>query len=265
MHYNQILAYLQVFFLRQNCPKRFPTARYIRDEIASIKYHVYRHKGLGRLRKGNIQYKCERMARNGISHEGLWQQLIRLNRQETAKRAKCEYISNPESYIVTLLNSQYVVNLEDRKIFSSRNCSQSAEFLEQLCILAYLINAQDLPPANKLVKPETLPGGQFFFRGVHCLPTEKLQKAFGQHPERLSRIAERFGAKNCEFGDDSIQLYILPRIPLTVVVWGSDDQFDARASILFDQTASAHLPLDALLAAVNLAVDTLIETCKQSG
>ena len=198
-----------------------------------------------------------------MSHEGLWQQLIGLNPQETAKRAKCEYISNPESYIVTLLNSQYVVNLADRKIFPVQNCSQPAEFLEQLCILAYLINAQDLPLADKLVKPETLPGGQFFFRGVHSLPTERLGKTFGQQPERLSRIAERFGARRCEFGDASIQLYILPRVPLTIVVWGSDDQFDARASILFDQTASAHLPLDALLAAVNLTVDAVIETSEQ--
>jgi len=155
-----------------------------------------------------------------MAHEGLWEQLFRLDGYKTAQRAN---------------------------------------FLQQLCLLAYLINAQDLPLANKLVRAEALPGGQFFFRGIHNLPTEKLEKAFGERPEALYQIAERFEAKRCEFGDASIQLYVLPRIPLTIVVWRGDEQFNARASILFDQTAAAHLPLDALLAAVNLAVEALVK------
>jgi hypothetical protein len=195
-----------------------------------------------------------------MAHEGLWKQLLRLNRRETAQRAKCQYRSSPQRYIITLLNTEYVVNLSDKHIFSVPPSSPPvpAKFLEQLCLLAYLINAQDLPPANKLVRPETLPGGQFFFRGLHSLPTEKLGKAFGNHPEYLHRIAERFDAKRCEFGDASIELYVLPRIPLTIVIWRRCNEFDARASILFDQTATEQLPLDALLVAVNLAVDAVI-------
>ena len=123
---------------------------------------------------------------------------------------------------------------------------------------------QDLPLTNKLVKAEALPSGQFFFRGLHNLPTERLEKAFGQCPERLLQAAEQFDAKRCEFGDVSIQLYVLPRIQLTIVIWGQCDEFGARASILFDRTAAAHMPLDALLAAVEIAVDALIKVSEQS-
>ncbi|MHC4426934.1 MAG: DUF3786 domain-containing protein, partial [Planctomycetota bacterium] len=79
---------------------------------------------------------------------------------------------------------------------------------------------QDLPLANTLVKAEALPSGQFFFRGPHTLPTDKLEKAFGQCPENLHQIAEQLGAQKSEFGDASIQLCLLPRVPLTIVVWG---------------------------------------------
>jgi len=201
-----------------------------------------------------------------MAHEGLWQQLIGLDRQKTAENAKCQYHSDPERYLVTMLNTEYVVNLSNRQIFSVQAGSPPvpAEFLEQLCLLAYLINAQDLPVAHKLVRPETLPGGQFFFRGPHSLPTEKLEETFGDCPEVLHQIAEQFDAKRCEFGDGSIGLYVLPRIPITTVVWRGCDEFPARASILFDQTAAAHLPLDALLAAVNLAVDAVIKASEQS-
>ena len=201
-----------------------------------------------------------------MAHEGLWPQLTGLDREKTAKRTKCQYVSDPERYIVTLLNTEYEVDLSDRQIFSVRRGSPAvqAEFLEQLCILAYLINAKDLPVANKLVKAETLPGGQFFFRGLHSLPTEKLEAVFGACPERLYRIAGQFDAKRCEFGDASIELYVLARLPLTIVIWGRCDEFSARASILFDQTAAEHLPLDALLATVNLTVETLVKAAAES-
>jgi len=195
-------------------------------------------------------------------HQGLWQQLIGLDCQQTAKRAKCQCFSSPQRYVVTLLNTEYVVNLEDKQIFSLKPGSpqKPAEFFEQLCILAYLINAKDLQIANKLVRAETLPTGQFFFRGLHKLPTEKLEGAFGQSPELLYETARQFAAEKCEFGDASVQFYILPRVPVTIVIWRGDEEFGARASILFDQTAGEHLLLDALLAGVNIAVKALVKT-----
>ena len=201
-----------------------------------------------------------------MAHEGLWEQLNKLDGQETAKRAKCQYHSNPQRYVITLLNAEYVVNLSDKQIFSIQQGSPPApaEFLEQLCLLAYLINAQDLPLADRLVGPENLPSGQFFFRGLHSLPTERLEETFGKSPERLYEVSEQFDAKRCEFGDASIELYVLPRIPLTIVIWRRNEEFDARASILFDQTAGTHLPLDALGTVVNLTVDALVKAAAES-
>jgi hypothetical protein len=199
-----------------------------------------------------------------MAHEGLWEQLDKLDRR--AQRAKCQYLGGPERYVVTLLNTEYVVNLSQREIFSLRPplSPAPAGFLEQLCILTYLINARDLPLANKLVKGESLPGGQFFFQGVHKLPTQKLEVAFGDCPQTLYQLLVQFNAKRREFGDASIELDVFPRVPLTIVIWKRDEEFAARASILFDQTAAVQLPLDALLAAVNLTVDALVNAAAPS-
>lgn len=199
-----------------------------------------------------------------MAHEGLWEQLNKLDRQRTAQRAKCQYLTDPQRYIITLLNTEYVVKPADKQIFSTQLSSSPtpAEFLEQLCLLAYLINAQDIPPANKFVGPENLPSGQFYFRGPHSLPTERLEETFGKWPERLYEVSERFGTKRGEFGDASIELYALPRVPLKIVIRRSDEEFGARASILFDQTAGIHLPLDALGALVNLTVKALVKAAE---
>ncbi|MEK7994178.1 MAG: DUF3786 domain-containing protein [Planctomycetota bacterium] len=194
-----------------------------------------------------------------MAHEGLWEQLDKLDGTETARRAKCRYLTNPQRYIVPLLNKEFVVNLSDRSILSAPPDSPQhpADFLEQLCLLAYLINARDLPLAGKLCNADALPGGQFFFRGPHSLPTKKLQSTFGDRPDLLHQVSRHLDAEQCEFGDASVRLYILPRVPLTIIIWGRCEEFDSRASILFDKNTADQMPLDALLAAVNLAVQVM--------
>ena len=196
-----------------------------------------------------------------MAHEGLWEQLEKLDGQQTAQRAQCRYLSNPARYIVTMLNVEYAVDLSEMRIYPIESLSNegSAGFLEQLCLLAYLISARDLPLTNKLVNAHALPGGQFFFRGIHGLPTGKLERVLGDCPAALNDVSTQFGAEKCEFGDASIRLYVLPRVPLTLIVWGRCEEFDARASILFDKTAADQLPLDALLAAVNITLDALVK------
>ncbi len=194
-----------------------------------------------------------------MANEGLWQQLVALDGQGTAQRAGCRYIAEPAGYVITLLNNEYEVRLSDKRVVSTPQGSKPVEFLEELCILAYLINARDLPLAGKLVKAQDLPSGQFFFRGLHSLPTDKLEKAFGRRPEALLEIAEQFDAEKCEFGDASIRLDVLPRVPITIIIWRQCEQFGARASILFDRTAAVHMPLDALWAAANLAIKVVIK------
>jgi hypothetical protein len=201
-----------------------------------------------------------------MSNEGLWEQLEKLDCAGTAHRANCEFLSDENCYTIQFLNAQCTVDLSAKKIYSTGEDSpeKPATFLEELCLLAYLINAKDLSPTNKLVKAEALPAGQFFFRGLHALPTKKLEEVFGANPDSLLKISQRFNAKKREFGDASITLNVLPRLPLTIVIWRRCEEFEARASILFDQNAASLLPLDALLTAVNLTVNALAEAAANS-
>ena len=98
-----------------------------------------------------------------MANEGLWRQLLELDGQETARRAKCRYTDAPRRYIVALLNTEYIVNLPEKEVLSVEDCSPAA-FGEELCVLVYLINCQDLPVSERLTPAETLPGGQFFLR-----------------------------------------------------------------------------------------------------
>jgi hypothetical protein len=198
-----------------------------------------------------------------MANEGLWQQVVKQDGEQTARRAKCRYADEPKRCILVLLNKEYVVDLSNKQVLSAADGSL-AGFGGELCILAYLINCRDLPIAGKLMPPERLPGGQFFFRGPHELPTNKLTQVFGESPQGLYEAAAEFGAERREFGDASIEFYVLPRVPMTVVLWRADEEFAARASILFDETAAEQLPLDALWMAANLTVKALVQAADAS-
>ncbi len=197
-------------------------------------------------------------------HEQHWERLAELDREETAKRSRCRYLAECDSFAILLLNREHIVDPAGKTIRPIVETSEvrPAGFLEQLCILAYLVNAQDLPLVGKLVSVEKLDRGSFFFRGSHRLPIEKLANTFGPDPQLLRRVGQQFNAVSQPFGDIAIELCVLPRIPLTLIIWAADQEFPARTSILLDQSAVSQLPLDALFAAITLTISTLLNTAK---
>jgi len=196
-------------------------------------------------------------------HEQLWAKLVALDPMETAGRSRCRFDGESSTFIVPLMGADFIVDTGQRVIAPVDDRQNPAGFLEQLCILAYLINASDIPVAGRLVAPEKLEAGQFFFRGPHQLPTSKLEDAFGDEPCRLHEAAAGLNARPCEYGDASVSIRILPNVPVVLVIWGRDDEFEARASILFDETAARQLPLDALLAGVQLVVAKLTKAVRE--
>ncbi len=196
-------------------------------------------------------------------HEQFWERLTRLPRAETAKKAKCRYLADSDSFVVPLLSTDYLVDPARCAIRPAAVPEgRPAGYLQQLCILAYLVDAKDLPPAGRLVSVEKLDPGGFFFRGSHRLPVEKLASAFGTDPQLLNKVGRVLNAMQRSFGDVSIELCVLPRIPVTLVIWAADEEFPARASIFLDQSATAQLPLDVLFAIAALTIEGVLSTVK---
>lgn len=194
-------------------------------------------------------------------HEGLWEKIDALGVAKISERLGVACAGTFEGFEITFIYRVFEVDCqghEVRRVDQSGQCVP-ADFLEQLCILSYLIHAQNGPLAGKLVKGEQLEAGQFFFRGHHSLPVQDLVDAFGDDPKKLAVVQENLGGRLCEYGDVAIEIMVLPDTPVTFIVWGADDEFPASGSILFDETVAGQLPLDALLAAVNLAMKLMVQ------
>jgi hypothetical protein len=194
-------------------------------------------------------------------HDGLWSKIETLSLPKISERLGLPCSETFEGFQITFINRVYEVDCQHHTISRLDQDGEriSAEFLEQLCILSYLIHAKNLPLTGKLVKGEQFEAGQFFFRGHHSLPVQDLVDSFGNDAKRLLEAIDIVGGRSCEYGDASLEIMLFPGTPVTFIVWGSDDEFPASGSILFDETVAHQLPLDSLLAAVNLAMKRVTE------
>ncbi len=188
--------------------------------------------------------------------EKAWEDLNNLNPSDVCKKAGVIYDNG--SYILRSLGMDFSVHPGKREI---KNIQPEGEIILKkysyffnLSALCCLINAKDIPLSGKLVKPAGLKGGEIFFRGSHVLPLDKIAEKYGNDKTGFIEKGKNLNGNIMHYGDASVELLPLPRIPVTLILWLSDDEFPARADLLFDSTCEQRLPLDVIWSVAMLSV-----------
>jgi hypothetical protein len=78
------------------------------------------------------------------------------------------------------------------------------------------------------------------------MPVNLISDRFGHDLAGFRRACEDLGGSPVGMADAAYVFQILPRIPVTVLLWTGDCEFDAEAKLLFDRTIGSHLPLDVI-------------------
>ena len=185
-----------------------------------------------------------------------WDDIRALDPANVCRRAEVAFQDG--AYRIRMLATEYHVTPGSETIVGP-NPADGVDGDTQRVLIAYLLGAKELPLCGRAVTGAELPSGGFFFRGLHSLPTAPLEKAFGRSPEEFRAAAVALGGVETESGaDQGFAFTLLPRIPLTCLMWFADDEFPARTTFLFDATAAEHLTLDMLLLAAMVLVSRLI-------
>lgn len=180
---------------------------------------------LNALKKSNISQRCERA---GVCYdpEAKVISVDYLNR--------CCLIEMPEGHFRWQLDSEEVP-LRDR-----------------ILMLHYLDRASGRNLSDRLISFAEVPAGQHYLPAFRKRSVDIVLRAFGDRPETLVDAASQLGGRKAEYGDVSATIYVLPRVPITLVLWRGDDELQSSANILFDATVSEYLPTEdiAVLAGV---------------
>ena len=181
-------------------------------------------------------------------HPKLWERLSQLEPAEVSRRSGAQFDGASGSYLIDYLRERYRISPGGRTIeVVSGPTSQDVPSIElKVIFITYLCNAQEIPPADKLVAGSNLTGGKTFFQGSHQFPLDPLIERFGRDTEGFLARGISLGATQERYGDVGFRLAALPRVPVIMVLWGADEEFSARLSVLFDASIEQHLPLDAV-------------------
>ena len=185
-----------------------------------------------------------------------------MDHHEVARRSLASYDEERGLFQLRILTDDVTVNPGQRSVSWNDPSSCGGKppgFHYWLVSVVYLICARDKSPSGRWVKAESLQYGEFFFRGPHELPTGDIERAFDSEAGRFAAAAQSLGGTPWAQGKNAFVLPALPKAPLLVQFWERDEEFPARAGILFDSEVCDQLPIDALFSLVTIAGKRLVE------
>ncbi len=114
-------------------------------------------------------------------------------------------------------------------------------------IIYYLHTADGTPLSDRWIGYRELPNGAFYNQAFQGYSGNRLAKIFGEIPEKFDEAALALGGwKLPALADYAYAFQPLPRIRLAATLWPGDEDFPAKATILFDASASHYMVTDGL-------------------
>lgn len=112
-------------------------------------------------------------------------------------------------------------------------------------LLYYFAISDGTEPTGVDISFAQLPSGEFYVQAFRGYTTEPLARHYAASAAALVDAVEAMGGvPEASPADRAWRIPALPRVPLLLMWWDADDEFEARAELLFDETASHHLPTD---------------------
>jgi hypothetical protein len=129
---------------------------------------------------------------------------------------------------------------------------------EQGLILHYLLNASGEPLTGRTIDFRQVPEGSFYWSAFVSRAKNPLLSTFGQDLALYAKAAAALGGDPLPLGDAAARFMAFPRVPVTHVLWGGDEEFPPEATILFDETIPGYLPTEDIAALAGASVYRLM-------
>lgn len=112
-------------------------------------------------------------------------------------------------------------------------------------LLYYLLTADGAPLTGKWVSFADLPDGRMYNAAFQGYSGDEIVKKFGLDLDGFKSACLKAGGELVELGSASFVFQALPRVPLMLTYWLGDEDFPSSCRILFDESVSHYLPIDA--------------------
>lgn len=163
--------------------------------------------------------------------------------EAVAHRSKTSFNQESKVFQIKFLQTEYHIHFPTGKI----RVPQSEERVPlpvHILLLHYLNSATGVPLSGNWISFKELPGGQIYVGPFENRAVKPFIKTFAPRPKNFIAAAKKLGGTEAEFGDISMTIPALPRVPITFVLWEADEEFPPSATVLYDAHAHAYLPTE---------------------
>ena len=175
--------------------------------------------------------------------------------------AQCRVVDTKKEIVVQYLNQPYLITLPDINVSLAAG-AEEVPLRDKILILHYFTSAKGTPLANRLITFRELPEGSVYFPSFSKRTIKLLMGYFGQAPHLLVDAGEKLGASKADYGDAAITINAFSRVPVTIVIWGGDEEFAPQGSILFDAAISDYLSTEDITVLCGAITSQLIRYAK---
>ena len=127
----------------------------------------------------------------------------------------------------------------------------------KILILHYLNNAGGARPSGEWITFAQVPGGEMYLPNFQARSVDRLVRTFDGREAMLVEASRSLGGVAADYGDASVQLQALPRVPLAVTLWRGDDEFPPSGNLLFDATVTDYLSTEDMVMLAGMVASRL--------
>ena len=163
-----------------------------------------------------------------------------------AQNAMVDHDHESKIYSVPVLGQVYRVNLLSKCLHHPAIGNDHVRGSMTVLLLHYLIHARPKMLMNRFISYRELPDGMVFYNAFKNLAIDPIAHTFGEDLDAFGESASRIAGRKVDHGEMAYQFMMFPRVPVTYILWGGDDEIPAAANILFDHSAQEQLPTEDL-------------------
>ncbi len=199
-----------------------------------------------------------------LAHKLAAEQLARIDDiEQQCRKSGSQYqvIDSKKAILIQYLNQSYLITLPGIEI-SLVDSAEEVPQRDKILILHYFLSAKGTPTANKLITFRELPEGGVYSPTFSKRTIQPLLAHFGKEPHRLIDAGEKLGGHKADYGDAAITINAFSRVPITIILWGGDDEFAPQGNIVFDATIPDYLPTEDITVLCGTIAGRLIKYSK---
>jgi hypothetical protein len=159
---------------------------------------------------------------------------------------------------VPFLGTHYLIRGPAGDVLYSDEQDKNPALWEKILVLHYFNTSDGSPVAKEHISFKEVREAMLYLPNFEKRAVAPLLGRFGANPQQILEPAQQLGGQKEELGDFSVTIPAFPRVPITLVFWKKDEEFDARLTILFDRTIVRYLPTEDIVLSAQMMAYRLI-------